>query len=178
MAGLCVFSLTRMEFEDFCHYFTDMVVCRLVERCLFWHWGHWRETHCTGEWTFAPVDSSRPTASQFSNNQRVSSSFQWSLSDTTPRGDRKEEKQSEMQLHENRDQTVKKKKAKGEQNIGLARGEERTTNEDKDTFQGREKDVLGESWGREMDKKSRCGGCINHRETFLHNPQVQLAGLE
>uniref|UniRef100_A0A3B3ZGW6 Calpain catalytic domain-containing protein n=1 Tax=Periophthalmus magnuspinnatus TaxID=409849 RepID=A0A3B3ZGW6_9GOBI len=26
-------------------------------------------------------------------------------------------------------------------------------------------------WDEQMDKRSRCGGCINHRDTFLHNPQ-------
>uniref|UniRef100_A0A8C3AGK8 Si:dkey-19b23.13 n=1 Tax=Cyclopterus lumpus TaxID=8103 RepID=A0A8C3AGK8_CYCLU len=32
-----------MDFEDFCHYFTDVVVCRLVERALLWPSSHWRE---------------------------------------------------------------------------------------------------------------------------------------
>uniref|UniRef100_A0A8B9HQ00 Calpain 5 n=1 Tax=Astyanax mexicanus TaxID=7994 RepID=A0A8B9HQ00_ASTMX len=48
-----------MEFEDFCRYFTDLVVCRLVERSLLWPWGHWREVRCRGEWAHAPVDSCR-----------------------------------------------------------------------------------------------------------------------
>uniref|UniRef100_A0A8C6UH92 Si:dkey-19b23.13 n=1 Tax=Neogobius melanostomus TaxID=47308 RepID=A0A8C6UH92_9GOBI len=61
-----------MEFKDFCHYFTDVVVCRLVEKALLWPRSHWRE---------------------------------FSL------------------------------------------------------------------WDEQMDKRSRCGGCINHRDTFLHNPQ-------
>uniref|UniRef100_A0AAR2JDX3 Calpain catalytic domain-containing protein n=1 Tax=Pygocentrus nattereri TaxID=42514 RepID=A0AAR2JDX3_PYGNA len=67
-----------MEFEDFCRYFTDLVVCRLVERSLLWPWGHWREV------------------------------------------------------------------------------------------------LVEEEWEREMDKRSRCGGCINHRETFLLNPQFMF----
>lgn len=29
-------------------------------------------------------------------------------------------------------------------------------------------------WDAQVDKRSRCGGCFNHRETFLHNPQVKL----
>uniref|UniRef100_A0A8C4GW82 Si:dkey-19b23.13 n=1 Tax=Dicentrarchus labrax TaxID=13489 RepID=A0A8C4GW82_DICLA len=40
-----------MDFEDFCHYFTDVVVCRLVERALLWPWSHWREVRLYGEWT-------------------------------------------------------------------------------------------------------------------------------
>ncbi|CDQ62255.1 unnamed protein product [Oncorhynchus mykiss] len=65
-----------MEFEDFCRYFTDVVVCRLVERTLLWPNTHWRE-----------VDG-------------------W--------------------------------------------------------------------WDKHMDKRSRCGGCINHKDTFLHNPQFMF----
>uniref|UniRef100_A0A3B4YGI2 Calpain-5-like n=1 Tax=Seriola lalandi dorsalis TaxID=1841481 RepID=A0A3B4YGI2_SERLL len=65
-----------MDFEDFCHYFTDVVVCRLVERALLWPSCHWRE-----------------------------------------------------------------------RNGG---------------------------WEPQVDKRSRCGGCINHRETFLHNPQFMF----
>uniref|UniRef100_A0A3Q3RIV6 Calpain-5-like n=1 Tax=Mastacembelus armatus TaxID=205130 RepID=A0A3Q3RIV6_9TELE len=30
------------------------------------------------------------------------------------------------------------------------------------------------SWEAQMDKRSRCGGCINHRDTFLHNPQFMF----
>uniref|UniRef100_A0A665WQG5 Si:dkey-19b23.13 n=1 Tax=Echeneis naucrates TaxID=173247 RepID=A0A665WQG5_ECHNA len=29
-------------------------------------------------------------------------------------------------------------------------------------------------WEAQLDKRSRCGGCINHRETFLHNPQFMF----
>ncbi|XP_053485140.1 calpain-5-like [Ictalurus furcatus] len=163
-----------MEFEDFCHYFTDMVVCRLVEQCLFWHLGHWRETHCSGEWTHAPLDSTRLTASQSSNTQKVSSSSQWSRPTTAPRGNRKEERLSERQLHERRDHTVKEKKAKGEQKAGLTQRGNRTTKENEDEFQGKEEGVVEESWEREMDRRSRCGGCINHRKTFLHNPQFMF----
>uniref|UniRef100_A0A3Q3WGX9 Calpain catalytic domain-containing protein n=1 Tax=Mola mola TaxID=94237 RepID=A0A3Q3WGX9_MOLML len=67
-----------MEFEDFCHYFTDVVVCRLLERALLWSSYHWKEARLYGEW--AP--------------------------------------------------------------------------------------------------RSRCGGCINHRKTFLHNPQVKQKSKE
>uniref|UniRef100_A0A4W4DP27 Calpain catalytic domain-containing protein n=1 Tax=Electrophorus electricus TaxID=8005 RepID=A0A4W4DP27_ELEEL len=65
-----------MEFGDFCHYFTDMVVCRLVKRSLLW------------------------------------------------------------------------------------------TRE--------EEGVAEDEWEREMDRRSRCGGCSNFRETFLHNPQFMF----
>uniref|UniRef100_A0A3Q4HSE6 Si:dkey-19b23.13 n=1 Tax=Neolamprologus brichardi TaxID=32507 RepID=A0A3Q4HSE6_NEOBR len=65
-----------MDFEDFCQHFTDVVVCRLVERTLLWPRSRWREVN------------------------------------------------------------------------GV--------------------------WKVELDKRSRCGGCINHRETFLHNPQFMF----
>uniref|UniRef100_A0A4W4DNT7 Calpain catalytic domain-containing protein n=1 Tax=Electrophorus electricus TaxID=8005 RepID=A0A4W4DNT7_ELEEL len=68
-----------MEFGDFCHYFTDMVVCRLVKRSLLWTRHRWGEECLLGEWTH-----------------------------------------------------------------------------------------------REMDRRSRCGGCSNFRETFLHNPQFMF----
>ncbi|XP_046707517.1 calpain-5-like isoform X4 [Silurus meridionalis] len=157
-----------MEFEDFCHYFTDMVVCRLVERCLFWHWGHWRETHCTGEWTHAPVDSARPSASRSFNTKKVFLSSRRALPAAVPRGDRQEERLSERQLHERRDHIVIEKKP------GPTQSGERTTKKNEDEFQGNEERVVDERWEKEMDKRSRCGGCINHRETFLHNPQFMF----
>uniref|UniRef100_G3Q6L8 Si:dkey-19b23.13 n=1 Tax=Gasterosteus aculeatus aculeatus TaxID=481459 RepID=G3Q6L8_GASAC len=67
-----------MDFEDFCHYFTDVVVCRLVERALLWPSSHWREVRQAG------------------------------------------------------------------------------------------------GWEAQMDERSRCGGCINHRDSFLHNPQFMF----
>uniref|UniRef100_A0A3Q3GUC9 Si:dkey-19b23.13 n=1 Tax=Labrus bergylta TaxID=56723 RepID=A0A3Q3GUC9_9LABR len=67
-----------MDFQDFCHYFTDVVVCRLVERTLLWPRSHWREEREQG------------------------------------------------------------------------------------------------GWEAQVDKRSRCGGCINHRDTFLHNPQFMF----
>uniref|UniRef100_A0A8C9V8Q3 Si:dkey-19b23.13 n=1 Tax=Scleropages formosus TaxID=113540 RepID=A0A8C9V8Q3_SCLFO len=63
-----------MEFDDFCRFFTDVVVCRVAERRLLWPRSHWREVRCHGD-------------------------------------------------------------------------------------------------GRHTDRRSRCGGCINHRDTFLNNPQ-------
>uniref|UniRef100_A0A3P9P6Z8 Calpain-5-like n=1 Tax=Poecilia reticulata TaxID=8081 RepID=A0A3P9P6Z8_POERE len=73
-----------MDFQDFCCYFTDVVVCRLVQRTLLWPSSHWRETQSYGEWAPSP-------------------------------------------------------------------------------------DAPGT-----MDRRSRCGGCINHRDSFLHNPQFMF----
>uniref|UniRef100_H3CN15 Si:dkey-19b23.13 n=1 Tax=Tetraodon nigroviridis TaxID=99883 RepID=H3CN15_TETNG len=75
-----------MDFQDFCLYFTDVVVCRLVERFLLRPRSHWREERLHGEWAPAPAP----------------------------------------------------------------------------------------------DQTGRCGGCINHRDTFLHNPQFmfELGGSE
>uniref|UniRef100_A0A3Q3WNE2 Uncharacterized protein n=1 Tax=Mola mola TaxID=94237 RepID=A0A3Q3WNE2_MOLML len=70
----------RMEFEDFCHYFTDVVVCRLLERAL-----------------------------------------------------------------------LAAEKLTEEAEGGEAGG-----------------------WEAQVHKRSRCGGCINHRKTFLHNPQFMF----
>ncbi|XP_051918360.1 calpain-5-like [Hippocampus zosterae] len=92
-----------MDFEDFCGYFTDVVVCRLVERALLWPSSHWREVRCYGEWAPAPAHPGAP-----------------------PPADR-----------------------------------------------DHEDDVNGDS-EVQMDKRSRCGGCINHKDTFLHNPQFMF----
>ncbi|XP_029696689.1 calpain-5 isoform X1 [Takifugu rubripes] len=106
-AGLVVRDVGEfwMDFQDFCHYFTDVVVCRLVERFLLWPSSHWREEHLYGEWASAP-------------------SFQGGSQDRTT------------------------KQAGGCE--------------------------------AEVDKRSRCGGCINHRDTFLHNPQFtfEVGGRE
>uniref|UniRef100_A0AAY4AML0 Uncharacterized protein n=1 Tax=Denticeps clupeoides TaxID=299321 RepID=A0AAY4AML0_9TELE len=68
-----------MDFEDFCCYFTDMVLCRLVETALLWPKECWREVRSSDR-----------------------------------------------------------------------------------------------SWEEQIDKRSRCGGCINHRDTFLLNPQFMF----
>lgn len=94
-----------MDFQDFCRYFTDVVVCRLVERFLLWPSSHWREEHLYGEWASAPSPEGRRDVRGGSQD-----------------GTTKQEGACEA----------------------------------------------------EVDKRSRCGGCINHRDTFLHNPQVKL----
>lgn len=67
---------------------------------------------------------------------------------------------------------MKEKKLKHEQKAGPSQRGEKTTKKNEDEFKGKEKGIMDESWEREMNKRSRCGGCINHRDTFLHNPQV------
>ncbi len=47
---------------------------------------------------------------------------------------------------------------------------------DKAVKKATKEDEEVEEWEAQMDKRSRCGGCINHRDTFLHNPQVKLEG--
>lgn len=100
----------RMDFQDFCHYFTDVVVCRLVERFLLRPRSHWREERLHGEWAPAPSPHAPPPGNG-----------------ATERGESRERNS--------------------------------TTEEER-------------RW-EAADKRSRCGGCINHRDTFLHNPQVE-----
>lgn len=103
-----------MDFQDFCHYFTDVVVCRLVERFLLWPSSHWREEHLYGEWASAPPANACLQANG----------------------------------------TEARRKVRG--------GSEDRMNKQEGGCEA------------EVDKRSRCGGCINHRDTFLHNPQVKL----
>lgn len=161
-----------MEFEDFCRYFTDLVVCRLVEHPLLWPWGHWREVSCLGEWTHAPAGptSTISTATQPSKSHETFSGSQWSHPASVPalRGDRKEERLGERQLDRRKVQAPKEKK-KEEKALPI-QGRETTKKKKGEKFEVKE---VEEDWERERDKRSRCGGCINHRETFLHNPQVR-----
>lgn len=112
-----LFLPLRMDFQDFCHYFTDVVVCRLVDRFLLRPSSHWREEYLYGEWAPAPP----PHAPSPGNGTE----------------------------------------ARCEGRGGSQHG---TTKEEG-------------GWEAEVDKRSRCGGCINHRDTFLHNPQVELQKL-
>ncbi|XP_077400064.1 calpain-5 isoform X2 [Vanacampus margaritifer] len=115
-----------MDFEDFCRYFTDVVVCRLVERALLWPSSHWREVRCYGSWAPAPALPSEPPSAICMLSRRKDN----------PGGSGKEDPAQRGRCDD-------------------------------------EEDVNG---GQEvqMDKRSRCGGCINHKDTFLHNPQFMF----
>lgn len=146
-----------MDFEDFCRYFTDIVVCRLVEKTLLWPSSHWREVHCRGEWTPAPTSSdSPPPPPVLHNNLPLSLGRSNAKSGgTKQRGNRRETRLGESQQQEQGGKGEKRNKAV------------KQTREEEDGGEGG-------GWEEQMDKRSRCGGCINHRETFLHNPQVKL----
>ncbi|XP_034413407.1 calpain-5-like [Cyclopterus lumpus] len=146
-----------MDFEDFCHYFTDVVVCRLVERALLWPSSHWREVRRYGEWAQAPTTVGKPPSTVLHSNHALSLGKNNTKPGVTKqRGNRKEARLGESQQKKGgegakceRDEAVKK--VKKEDDGG---------------------DVGG--WEAQMDKRSRCGGCINHRDTFLHNPQFMF----
>ncbi|XP_029932019.1 calpain-5 isoform X2 [Myripristis murdjan] len=150
-----------MEFEDFCHYFTDVVVCRLAERTLLWPSSHWREVRCYGEW--APA----PTTPGASPSTIVPSSHALTLGrnggkpgGAQQRGDRKEARLGERQQDGQRDMTDKALMSQQQKKVKREHKEE-----------GR---ALDAGWEAQLDKRSRCGGCINHRDTFLHNPQFMF----
>ncbi|XP_071374798.1 calpain-5 [Centroberyx affinis] len=157
-----------MEFEDFCHYFTDMVVCWLVERALLWPSSHWREVHCYGEWALAPTaPGASPSTILPSGHALTLGKSNAKPGGTQQRGDRKEARLGERQREggkggkggggRGRDKAAASKQ---EKKVKEGHGEE-----------GREVDG---GWEAQMDKRSRCGGCINHRDTFLHNPQFMF----
>ncbi|XP_034533089.1 calpain-5-like [Notolabrus celidotus] len=142
-----------MDFEDFCNYFTDVVVCRLAERTLLWPSSHWREVRCYGEWASAPTPSETPPPPILhSNHPRSLGRSNAKSGGTKQRGNKRETRLGESQQQggkgERRNKAVKK-----------AREED---------------DGEGGGWEAQMDKRSRCGGCINHRDTFLHNPQFMF----
>ncbi|XP_038588845.1 calpain-5-like [Micropterus salmoides] len=145
-----------MDFEDFCHYFTDVVVCRLVEKALLWPSSHWREVRCYGEWAPAPASPGKPPSTIVHGNHALSlGKNNGKPGGTKQRGNRKEARLGESLQkggkggRSERDKTVKK--ATKEDNGGEVGG-----------------------WEAQMDKRSRCGGCINHRDTFLYNPQFMF----
>ncbi|XP_038150784.1 calpain-5-like [Cyprinodon tularosa] len=115
-----------MDFQDFCCYFTDVVVCRLVQRTLLWPSSHWRETQSYGEWASAPA---APTTAPTAIKRYSSTTLNLNTINNRPGGTKQ-------------------------------RG-----NDVRDEGRKREE---------EIDRKSRCGGCINHRDTFLHNPQFMF----
>ncbi|XP_061817090.1 calpain-5 [Nerophis lumbriciformis] len=120
-----------MDFEDFCRYFTDVVVCRLVERTLLWPRAHWREVRCYGEWSPALSSTNQPPSAVCMLSRRKENQVE------EPWGNKRHLKQ------------VSKYQSKYAEELN----------------RGREVHV---------DKRSRCGGCINHKDTFLHNPQFMF----
>ncbi|XP_069026015.1 calpain-5 isoform X1 [Embiotoca jacksoni] len=139
-----------MDFEDFCRYFTDVVVCRLVEKTLLWPGSHWREVRCYGEWAPAPTGPGAPPPTALQSNYTLA----LGRNNIKQRGNRKE-----ARLGESRQQGGKRGR----------RDPDKTGK--KATREGDEEDG---AWEAQMDKRSRCGGCINHRDTFLHNPQFMF----
>ncbi|XP_040038758.2 calpain-5 isoform X2 [Gasterosteus aculeatus] len=139
-----------MDFEDFCHYFTDVVVCRLVERALLWPSSHWREVRRYGEWAPAPATTATPPSAVL----RGDPSLNPKPGVTEQQGNRKEARLGESQQRKGGEGVREKKavkKAAKEDGGGEAGG-----------------------WEAQMDERSRCGGCINHRDSFLHNPQFMF----
>ena len=123
----------------------------MVESSLLWPSSHWREVRCYGEWASAP--NSPPSTVYPSNNTLSLGKTNAKPGETKQRGNRKEARLGEPKGGKGgkreQDKAVKKlKKEEGGAEVG--------------------------GWEAQMDKRSRCGGCINHRDTFLHNPQVKL----
>uniref|UniRef100_UPI0037E96BCC calpain-5 n=1 Tax=Semicossyphus pulcher TaxID=241346 RepID=UPI0037E96BCC len=143
-----------MDFEDFCRYFTDVVVCRLSERTLLWPSSHWREVRHYGEWSPAPASSGTPPPSALHGNHPLS----LARSNSKPGGMKQRGNRKEARLGESQQQGGKR-----ERGVKTVR-------------KAKEEDDGGEEggWEEQMDKRSRCGGCINHRDTFLHNPQFMF----
>lgn len=147
-----------MDFEDFCHYFTDVVVCRLIERTLLWPSSNWSEVSCYGEWTPAPTNPDSPPATVQQTNYTLTLGKSYKINKTAgtkqPQGNRKEARLGESQQDEGK---------RGRCNPGKTATKEEYFGE------------VDGLWEAQKDKRSRCGGCINHRDTFLHNPQVEQA---
>ncbi|XP_036404357.1 calpain-5-like [Megalops cyprinoides] len=156
-----------MEFEDFCRFFTDVVVCRLAERSLLWPGSHWREVRCRGEWAPAPgqpLGGALPhtvAGSQGNRRRDPSREGQRGL-----KGNRKEDRLGERQ----RDGPSWGQRDGGRGGKGGERSAEGAGRES----QSKDGAAAGEQWDRQTDKRSRCGGCINHRDTFLNNPQFMF----
>lgn len=133
-----------MDFQDFCRYFTDVVVCRLAERTLLWLSSHWREVKRYGEWVLAPTPHVAPLSaalhSNTANNARPER--------TEQRWNRREARLRETSREEEDRKSCEKRRST-------------------DLEMNGSQEVL-------MDRRSRCGGCINHRDTFLQNPQVRM----
>lgn len=149
----------RMDFEDFCRYFTDVVVCRLVERALLWPSSHWREVRRYGEWAPAPTTpGSHPPAAVLRGDYALT----LGKNNVEPGGAERRGNRKEARLGESQQEGGRKGRR-----CERTKAVKKATEED-DGGEG------GGGWEAQADKRSRCGGCINHRETFLHNPQVKL----
>ncbi|KAM7377266.1 hypothetical protein PAMA_013861 [Pampus argenteus] len=146
-----------MDFEDFCQYFTDVVVCRLVERSLLRSSSHWREVRCYGEW--APA-ASTPGAPPSSTVVHSNHALTFGKSNAKPGGTKQRGHRKEAQLGESQQEGGTR---------GGGRCQKTVTKQD-----GGDRKRQNGGWEVQMDKRSRCGGCINHRDTFLHNPQFML----
>lgn len=141
-----------MDFEDFCLYFTDVVVCRLVERALLWPTPHWKEARLFGEWTPAPC-SPPPALNQSNHALSLVRANSWGRGGPDQQGNRKEARLGESQTDKAKDGRREQDKEARKITEEVDRGEE-------------------QGWEEQIDRRSRCGGCINHMDTFLHNPQV------
>ncbi|XP_072315325.1 calpain-5 [Eucyclogobius newberryi] len=136
-----------MEFEDFCRYFTDVVVCRLGEKASLWPRSHWREVSCFGQWTPAPASPAAPLPLRTVPHRPTS------LKAKQQRGNCKEARLGESQ---------------GPSRGPMGGAAVPVKSEEKASAR------LSGAWHEQTDKRSRCGGCINHRDTFLHNPQFMF----
>ncbi|XP_059211419.1 calpain-5-like [Centropristis striata] len=144
-----------MDFKDFCRYFTDVVVCWLVERALLWPSSHWREVHRYGEWAPAPNSPATPTSIVLHSSHATLS---LGKNNTKPGGTKQRGNRKEARLGESQQN--------GERGGRCVRDMKKVTKEEDDGEVG--------GWEAQVDKRSRCGGCINHRDTFLHNPQFMF----
>ncbi|XP_063320885.1 calpain-5-like [Pelmatolapia mariae] len=144
-----------MDFEDFCQHFTDVVVCRLVERTLLWPKSRWREVSCYGEWVLPPPTHGAPPPTVLQSNLTLT----LSKSSNGPGGTKQRGNRKEDRLGESQQEGRKRKKIEPDVNKVTA-----------EKGGGKVNGV----WKVELDKRSRCGGCINHRDTFLHNPQFMF----
>ncbi|XP_047191955.1 calpain-5-like isoform X2 [Scophthalmus maximus] len=148
-----------MDFEDFCRYFTDVVVCRLVERALLWPSSHWREVRRYGEWAPAPTTpGSLPPAAVLRGDYALT----LGKNNVEPGGAERRGNRKEARLGESQQEGGRKGRR-----CERTKAVKKATEED-DGGEG------GGGWEAQADKRSRCGGCINHRETFLHNPQFMF----
>uniref|UniRef100_A0A3Q1FTT7 Calpain-5-like n=1 Tax=Acanthochromis polyacanthus TaxID=80966 RepID=A0A3Q1FTT7_9TELE len=144
-----------MDFEDFCHHFTDVVVCRLVDRTLLWPSSHWIEERCYGEWALAPTNPGPPPPTVLQS----SCTMTLGKSNIKPGATKQQGNRKEARLRESQQERGKRGRCDPDRRKA-------TTEDD-----GGEVDGV---WEAQMDKRSRCGGCINHRDTFLHNPQFMF----